>query len=187
VYRYVVIALIAATAAVSSGAAAAAPVATGEVGEPTAAVYGSETLDLSEDWGTAGACIELGDTTACYATEAELLAAHPDVHGGSSSLDRAGAAVATAAITCSSSLRLYDGTWHTGGILYLSTRGVFHNLSNFGFDNVTSSYRIGACSAAFFSLANGGGSVYPGYTGAWAQYASMVSGWSNVVSSVYIY
>ena len=69
----------------------------------------------------------------------------------------------------------------------LTTRGTIHNLADYGFDNATSSYRVGGCPAVFFSLANFGGAAYPGFTGAFAQYASMIAGWNNVVSSVYIY
>ena len=60
--------------------ASAVPVqADGAPGNPDAAVYEGSTLDLSESWGTAGACVELTSTTECYDTEAELLAAHPEL------------------------------------------------------------------------------------------------------------
>lgn len=88
---------------------------------------------------------------------------------------------------CGSSLRLYDGTSYTGASLFLNSRAVVHNLANFGFDNRTSSYQIGACDSDFFSGSNGSGSVYPGNTNAGASATSMLSGWNNVVSSVYIY
>jgi hypothetical protein len=187
-YRYVFIALFAAAAATTSTATVtAAPALDATVGDPASAIYGSETLDLADDWGTANACIELGAVTECYDTEADLLAAHTEVRSVARSIGVTRDAAALSSVTCSSSLRMYDGTSYTGGILYLNTRGVSHNLSNFGFDNVTSSYKVGACSASFFSSPNLGGSVYPGYTGAWAQSSTMAGGWNNVVSSVYIY
>ncbi|MGH9133682.1 MAG: hypothetical protein ACRDZZ_07080 [Ilumatobacteraceae bacterium] len=185
-YAVIVIAAVAA-ASTTGGAVVAAPddIAT-TPGNPAEAVFGSESLDLSEDWGTASACIELGDVTECYDTEAELLAAHPEALAESRSVSGRGF-VAASALVCSSSTRLYNGYSYTSGVLYLNTRGVIHNMSSFGFDNMTSSYRIGPCSVSMFSAANAGGSVYPGYTGAWAQYASMAWGWNDVVSSVYMY
>ena len=185
-YRYAFIALFAAAAATTSTATVtAAPADDATVGDPASAIYGSETLDLADDWGTASACIELGAVTECYDTEADLLAAHSEARGVGRSTARAVASASS--VTCSSSLRMYDGNSYTGGILYLNTRGVTHNLSSFGFDNVTSSYKVGACSTSFFSSPNLGGSVYPGSTGAWAQSSTMAAGWNNVVSSVYIY
>jgi len=59
-------------------------------------------------------------------------------------------------------------------------------LSAYGIDNAVSSYKVGACSATFFDGAGGGGSIYPGYTGAGAQYSSMVSGWDNRLGSIWI-
>ncbi len=78
-YRYVFIALFAAAAATTSTATvAAAPAHDATVGDPASAIYGSETLDLADDWGTASACIELGAVTECFDTEADLLAAHAE-------------------------------------------------------------------------------------------------------------
>ncbi len=187
-YRYVFIALFAAAAATTSTATvAAAPAHDATVGDPASAIYGSETLDLADDWGTASACIELGAVTECYDTEADLLAAHAEARGAARSIGITRGAAALSSVICSSSLRMYDGNTYGGGILYLNTRGVTHNLSSFGFDNVTSSYKVGACSASFFSSPDLGGSVYPGSTAAFAQSPTMAAGWNNVVSSVYIY
>lgn len=137
--------------------------------------------------GTASACVELGDVTECYDTDTELRSAHPEVVGVARSIGIATTSAASGGYTCSSSRRLYSGYSFTGTVLYLNTRGVIHNLSNFGFDNATSSYRVGACAAGFYSLPGLAGSIYPGYTGAYAQYPSMAPGWNNVISSVLIY
>ena len=87
---------------------------------------------------------------------------------------------------CSSSVRLYSGTSYSGSVLWLSTQFSFLNLSNYGFNNVTSSYRIGACDAVFYDLNNGGAPQYGGATWAGASSASMLAGWDNRVSSVFI-
>jgi hypothetical protein len=87
---------------------------------------------------------------------------------------------------CSSSLRLYRSTSYGGAVLQLTTRNTYINLSGYGFDNDTSSYKVGACSAGFYDGSGGGAPTYPGSTGANASATSMVSGWDNRVSSVYI-
>ncbi|NND73763.1 MAG: hypothetical protein HKN44_02050 [Ilumatobacter sp.] len=85
---------------------------------------------------------------------------------------------------CSSSLRLYSGTSYTGAVTSITARSTWINLSTYGADDTTSSYRVGACSAALRSGSYGGGSSYPGNTAAGAQSPWMLSGWDNVVSSV---
>ena len=90
------------------------------------------------------------------------------------------------AMTCSSSVRLYDGTSFTGSVLSLSIQWQTLNLSSYGFDNRTSSYRIGPCGADFYSGANTAGSLYGGATWAGASASSMGS-WNNILSSVYIF
>ncbi len=88
--------------------------------------------------------------------------------------------------TCSSAIGLYDNTSWGTPVVFVTTRFVYTNLSSLGFDNRTSSYAIGACSATFYDGATGTGSIYPGSTGAGASAAAMLSGWNDRVSSVYM-
>ena len=117
-YRHSFVALLAvvATATVSSGAVSAAPLS----------AHGSEALSLVGDRETAAACIELAEVAECFDTEAELLAAHPDVLGGESGRggdgDGGDAANRAAASSCSSSVRLYTAGSFGGAVLYLTTR-----------------------------------------------------------------
>jgi hypothetical protein len=151
-------------------------------GDPWLASYRGTVIDLRDGWGTAQACTTDGATTACYDSEAEM--------------DRAAASWSTAApassaavsllASCASSLRLYNGLSYGAPVLQLSTRGVAINLATYSFDNATTSYKVGACASVFYDGANGGGSVFPGNTGAGAQAASMVAGWNDRISSVYI-
>ena len=94
------VALLAAAAAATSSFGAVsrgtAPEST-PTSDPDVAVHGSDTLVLADDWGTAAACIELGDVTECFDTEADLLAAHEDVLGGGSRRSVGGGANAAAA------------------------------------------------------------------------------------------
>lgn len=153
------------------------------VGYPHAAVYDDRTIDLSRSWEGATACIELGDRTECFDTELALQAAHPIAASADRYTDSAGAELLSMS-ACPVALRLYSATGYGGNTLSLTTRNQFINLSLFGFNNTTSSYRVGACNSAFFTGSNGGGSVYPGNTSAWAQASSMLSGWNNTISSV---
>ncbi len=141
------------------------------------ATFEGQVIDLSVSWGKARACTSDGITTQCFRTEAEM--------------DRvAGASTPTGSIgtmaACSSYLRLYRSTSYGGAVLQLATQYTFINLSLYGFDNDTSSYRVGACPAYFYDGANGGTPLYPGATGANSSASTMLTGWDNRVSSVYI-
>ena len=93
----------------------------------------------------------------------------------------------SARANCASDLRLYDGISYGGsGPGTRHTAGHVINLAGLGFDNATTSYKIGACSAVFWDGV-GAGAVYPGNTSASAQSPNMVTGWNNRISSVYIY
>ena len=89
-------------------------------------------------WDGARACQTDGIETTCYDTEAEMLAAigvsatSAATPSGTSGLKRA---------ACGSYLRLYTGTNYTGSVLALTTQFAVLNLSSYGFNNVTSSYR----------------------------------------------
>ena len=89
--------------------------------------------------------------------------------------------------SCPSSVKLYSWSWYGTPVLYLTTRGSWTTLSWFGFDNITSSYKVGHCSAVFRSGSYGGGSTYPGPTWAWARRTTMGWSWDNVLSSTYMY
>ena len=160
-------------------------------GDPSEATFEQGELDLGESWGDATACIEFADHTECFRTDDELVAAYPEYGAGGGNVNVIAAVGpadggVTLMSTCSSSLRLYRSNGFTGGTLVLTTRAVVLNLSTYGFDNDTSSYRVGACASTFWAGASGSGSVYPGPTGANASASAMLSGWNNVVSSVYI-
>jgi len=161
----------------------AGPASSAEAADGVQATFEGRTIDLANGWGPARACATIDEHTECFRNEAAMdrwITSEGDA-AAQQSEDGVGALA-----SCSSSLRLYDGTSYTGQILYLSTRSLWINLSGYGFDNLTSSYRIGACGAYLAENASGGGSWYPGNTSAGASASSMVTGWNNRVSSVYI-
>lgn len=174
------------TAAIAIGALAAASSATDLVAaapppsqdDNVIATFEGRTIRLADGWGSAGACAASTPTSArCYRTQAEMDAAEGWTKVGRS---------VSPQVACGSSLLLYRSAGYAGGILALSTRQTVLNLSAYGFDNDTSSYQIGGCSARFYDGSSGGAPQYPGATSAGSSSASMTSGWDNRVSSVYI-
>jgi hypothetical protein len=129
-------------------------------------------INLTLGWGQAAACTSDGARTDCFRTEAQM--------------DRFLGRQARLTLDCSSSLRLYSNSGFGGSVLNLTARGSWLNLSNYGFDNVTSSYSVGACDSYLASGASGGGSWYPGPTTAGSSSGTMLAGWNDVISSVYI-
>lgn len=150
------------------------------------ALFEGTTIDLSAGWDEAQACLVWSDrgVVECFRTEAEMDRRIDELADTES--PQVGSAGVLAS-SCSSSLRLYDGTSYTGTVLYLADRGRWFNLSSYGFSNRTSSFKIGACSSYFADYSNGGGSWYPtSSTKAWKNVPAMAWWWNNRVSSVYI-
>ena len=132
-------------------------------------------IDLSKDWGEAKACWSDGRTTECFRTESQM----------DSQINQRFTLKAAVA-TCATSVKLYSNTSYGGSVLSLVTRTVPINLSAYGFDNLTSSYVIGSCSALFYDYANNVSPTYPGSTTANSSASSMSTGWDNRVSSIRI-
>lgn len=165
---------------VSAASTHDATLSTTPVGDlQTPAWFDDHWIDLAVDWEGARAC-DVGALSERYAV----------CFRDEASLDRAMAAIDRSAVVttsvCSSSLRLYTGTSYSGTVLSLSQRLTILNLSSYAFDNVTSSYKVGACAVEMYPDAGLLGGAYPGNTNAGAQAATMVSTWDNVVSSVWI-
>lgn len=160
------------------------------------ATFGSQRLNLADSWGDARACVEIAGEVSCYRSEAAMDAAHPELgklashHVPTESATAVTASTAgvgfVARANCATQLRLYSSTSFGGNLLTLTSRSVVHNLSVYGFDNIASSYKVGACSSTFWSGANASGSTYPGSTGANASASTMGGGWDNTLSSVRI-
>lgn len=91
------------------------------------------------------------------------------------------------AVSCSTPIRLYDGTSFTGASVSISQRGTWINLGPLNFDNRTSSFRVGACSVDMASAADGGGALYPTCHNPGCEESSMQPGWNNVISSVFLH
>jgi hypothetical protein len=161
----------------------ALPAAAGPIRGPSIALFEGRTIDLRDGWGEAGACTTDGVTTECFRTEKQMDEYLANPVG---ELVQAVLGVIGIQSVCSTTLRLYANTFYGGSALAISTRFAVSNLATWGFSNVTSSYKVGACAATFYDGDNANPPVYPGSTGAGVFSVSMLAGWDNRVSSVYI-
>lgn len=151
---------------------------------PAGAVFEGRVLDLPSGWGEARACLvwETAGVAECFRTEPAMDRRIAELTG--SALPAVGGA---AVATCSTSVRLYEHTGYSGAVLAVVDRARWINLSSYGFDNRTSSYRVGACPAYFADSVGGGGEWYPtSSTEAGDAASAMLSGWNDRVSSVYV-
>jgi hypothetical protein len=155
-------------------------------GEPSSyAKYRGRTIDLSKSWEGAEACW-IGDSgNECYDTYDQMLKDHPDLErpAGAQSGDAARSGEAAILASCSTAVQLFDGSGFGGASLALATQNAWLNLSTWNFANRTSSYAVGGCSSTFADA----GSNYPGPTGAGASASSMLSGWNNRLTRIWIY
>jgi hypothetical protein len=145
--------------------------------------YEGRTIDLRDGWGTAAACyVDDHATTTCFRTEDQM-----DAFIAEAETPRSSFSNWKRLVDCGSTLRLYDAISYGTPVLGISLRFAVINLSTLGFDNRTTSYKVGACTATMWDGASGSGSVYPGNTSAGAQSPNMVTGWNNRIGSVYLW
>jgi hypothetical protein len=131
-------------------------------------------VDLSTGWGPARDCLVYpGRATECFRTQKAL-----EIHESS---------LRVPDISCSNPLTLHNGTYQTGTTVYIYSRGLWINLSDVGFNNMTSSYTVGACSAELAAGSGGSGAHYSRCLYAGCVENVMATGWNNVVSSVYLH
>lgn len=170
------VAMLAATSVASGMAAGSAA--------PSFALFDGKQIDLSQGWGEAQACLiyQAAGIAECFRDRAGLQARETQ-------LETTALAPASVLAACSSPLRLFADTNYGGRELDLYDRGYWQNLSTWSFDNVLSSYKVGACSSHLAESTNGGGYWYPGNTSAGHWEPEMTAGatnWDNRVSSVYL-
>jgi len=92
---------------------------------------------------------------------------------------------------CSRScLHLYQHTnfnpFGVGKHLTFCDRGYWQNLTSYDFNDKLSSYKTGVRGAYFAEHTGGGGYWYPGDTGVCVSSSSMMGGWNDKISSIYI-
>ena len=77
-------------------------------------------------------------------------------------------------------------TTTAGAQLWFWDRGYWQNLSDYGFEDRTSSYAVGGCYAHLAEHRWGGGWWYPGPTYPYAGEPAMWDDWQDTISSIYI-
>jgi hypothetical protein len=90
-------------------------------------------------------------------------------------------------VTCSTPLKLRNLANQGGTLVNVYSRSQWINLSTLSFDNKTSSFTVGACAVELAAGVNGSANWYPECTNAGCVENSMLPGWDNVLSSVYLY
>jgi hypothetical protein len=155
--------------------------------DPGVALFEGELIDLAEGWGLARACMvwRSVDVVECFRSE-ELMAAReaqilrelePGLPGSGGT--------ASASWYCSSPLRLYEHASFGGRQLAFWDGGYWQNLTNWGFNDATSSFKTGSCYSYMAEHIWGGGAWYYGNTSpyTWTYYVG--SEWNDRVSSIY--
>jgi hypothetical protein len=131
-------------------------------------------LDLPKGSLRGGACVVLEDLAPrCFST--------------SRLADQWVASLGVPTLNCSTPLKLHAGTSQGGTLVSVYARGLWVNLSTFGFDNMTSSYTVGACAVELAAGAGGGGNHYTRCLSPGCVENSMLPGWDNVISSVFLH
>ena len=157
--------------------------------QPVLARFEGRDIDLSADWGEARACLiwRQGGVVECFRTAQALDAFSAQLARERGRPDPTSGDIAAFSLwSCNGALRLFDYSYYGGRQLSFWDRGYWQNLSDYGFDDRTSSYAVGGCYVHLAEHPYGGGWWYPGATYPWAGEPVMWWGWSNVVSSIYI-
>lgn len=160
-----------------------------EGGETGLATFEGTQIDLAADWGEAGACLvwQQAGGIECFRTEEEM----DELAEQLEEADTLGGGFRISASQCSGWLRLYEHINYGGRVLQFRDRGFWQNLTNYGFNDKLSSYRVGPCGCHLAEHINGGGWWYPGNTSAGAVVSDMrqngrYPSWNDRVSSLYI-
>ena len=116
------------------------------------ATYGNIQIPMTEAIAMKLSCNAGVDGVTCFDTEAEAL----DVASAVAAKATGGVAAAAA---CTPAMQLYDGTSFTGASLNITTQSTWFNLSTFGFDNITSSWKSGCVAGRLASGTGGAGTL----------------------------
>jgi hypothetical protein len=154
-------------------------VATSASASDVYASYNGVTIDLTQGWSGATVCVIALSSNNCFANTADY-----EMSLGASlpSLD----SVVIPLTSCTPGLKLFENINYGGRELIVQTEAVWINLSDVSFSDITSSFKVGACSVEMTDAANGGGSVYPGPTSSGSNVSWIGSAWNDRIASVLI-
>lgn len=150
----------------------------GASSQSSIAYFQGGTIDLAQGWSSAQICDVTAGGTYCFTSQNEYL----------TWLDTGPSLSGVISLTnCSSGLDLYENIDYGGRELILSSQSNWINLSNYGFSDIVSSFKVGACSISMTDGTNGSGSVYPGPTSPGSDVSWIGTTWNDRIKSVYIY
>ena len=159
----------------------AIPIVSGASTQRSLASYNGGPIDLSQGWGSAQICSVTSAGTYCFASQY-------DYQTWAATNPSTGAANGSSPMTsCSSGLDLYENINYGGRELILSSQSNWINLSIYGFSDIVSSFKVGACSIRMTDAANGAGSAYPGPTTPSSLVPWIGTAWNDRIQSVYVY
>jgi hypothetical protein len=142
------------------------------------AYFQGGTIDLAQGWGSAQICDVTLSGTYCFTGQSAY----------QNWVNTAGLMSDVVPLAnCSSGLDLYENIDYGGSELIVSSEVNWINLSTYGFSDVVSSFKVGACSISMTDSSNGSGNVYPGPTSPGSDVSWIGTAWNDRVQSVYIY
>lgn len=145
----------------------------------TIATYNGGYIDLSQGWGSATICVVAPGGTNCFANQ-------QDYQAWTDAQSKTMAPSSATTSSCSSGFQLYENIDYGGRELIIYDESIWINLSNYSFNDILSSYKVGACAVSMTDAANGSGNVYPGPTSPYSDVSWIGSTWNDRVSSVYV-
>lgn len=157
----------------------------------TPAAYNGRTINLAESWEGAQACAVFEDRTVCYDTYEQMeRATVGEVRrpgDNTKAVADSGSSLLLASSACAGDpygwLYMYEHTDFIGDVIKFQNTSTWHNLTNYGFNDQTSSvWNNTDCMAVMAEHTNGDGNMLTlfGRT----SMSAMPSGWDDRVSSV---
>lgn len=146
----------------------------------TIASYNGGSIDLSQGWGSATICVVAPGGTTCFANQQNYQA-------WTNAQSKSATTLTATTASCSSGFQLYENIDYGGRELIIYDESIWINLSNYSFNDILSSYKVGACAVSMTDAANGSGNVYPGATSPYSDVSWIGSAWNDRVSSVYVW
>ena len=158
-----------------------ASTASASTDQASIAYFQGGTINLAQGWGSAHICDVIATGTYCFAGQGQYQ------NWASTELSSGVTALVITLVNCSSGLDLFQNIDYGGNELIVSSEANWINLSTYGFSDVVSSFKVGACSIGMTDSSNGSGNDYPGPTSSGSDVTWIGAAWNDRVQSVYIY
>lgn len=151
---------------------------------PVLGTFEGSSIDLSKDWGAARSCLvwhERG-VVDCFRTDDEMAIREVELNTVSTSGRLPSDPTTEAA--CGSYSHLWEHANKGGRHLQFRDRGYWQNLTNYSFNDMTTSAQAGAC--RLWVAVDTGGRGTQGYFNAGVYSPNVGDLWNDRISSIYI-